>query len=56
MGLVAGYEDLEDVPEEERDAGEEAEGGRDVLVGAVVVDDVAGGVEDRTTGEEDHGA
>jgi hypothetical protein len=56
--LVAGterHEDSQDIPEEEGDTREEPKRGGDVLVRAVVMNDVAGLVEDGASGEEDHG-
>lgn len=45
---------MEDVPEEERDRGEECESCSDGLIHAIVVQDLGGFVQDITTREEDH--
>ncbi len=53
---AAAQHDLQDVPEEERDGGEELERRGDVLVGAVVVQHVRRAIEDVSAREQDHRA
>src|SRR4051794_2584941 len=49
-------EDSQHVPEQQRDGCKERRRGRYMLVGIVVVDDVRGGVENGSAGEEHHGS
>lgn len=53
--LVAVHKDPQDIPEEEGYTGKKPERCSDILIRIVVMNDVAGAVEDRSGSENNHG-